>query len=255
MTRASQTCWNAPTIDVLLSSGGGTAWLATSRSWRYDLLGRETAFIRGTLSASGNNSGSDGPLDTVSTINSSAGSHQAYTLDALGNRIDYVTAAGSASLSTTCNTFNNQNEETSIGGYCGISYDNDGEKTCQCGCGTYAYDAWDDEVAACACSTGGGASCYVYQTAAYDAEARQISDDVTTVDYCSSGAYACTVNTIDNPAEYYDQRGQVVEDLANYCTTSVNRFTCSEAAVAAKDLQQLLGVPMAEAWVLNELLD
>jgi RHS repeat-associated protein len=194
----------------------------------YDLLGRETAFIRGTLSASGNNSGSDGPLDTVSTVNSAAASNQAYTLDAVGNRVEYTT--GGSCGTTTCSTFNDQNELTDFeyGGCacgCGTSYDNDGDTTCMCGCGTYAYDAWGDMVAYCNCSCGCGCSTNVYSSFRYDAEGRQISDDDTTVLYCTCGLYACTVNKTDDPAEYYDQQGQDIEDSASYCTSSVDCYT------------------------------
>jgi hypothetical protein len=59
----------------------------------YDPLGRQTAFLRGTLSSSGNNGSS---LDTVANaaINTAANSDETFSLDAVGNWSSSATGSG-----------------------------------------------------------------------------------------------------------------------------------------------------------------
>ncbi len=111
----------------------------------YDQLGRLTTFIRGTLSASGNNTYSSAPLDTISNanINTVANSKMTYTLDALGNWNSSATGAGTGTstaptLASTSRTNNSQNELTLVGS-ASQSSDSNGNNTT----GGNTYDAWD----------------------------------------------------------------------------------------------------------------
>ncbi len=104
----------------------------------YDNLSRITAFQRGTLSASANNSG---VLDTVSTLNSLATSSQSWSLDALGNA-NSVTTDGTQQN----RTFDSQNEATDVGAST-LGYDNNGNMTTDDQGHALVYDAWNRLVA------------------------------------------------------------------------------------------------------------
>ncbi|MEI8194631.1 MAG: RHS repeat-associated core domain-containing protein [Phycisphaerae bacterium] len=94
----------------------------------YDPLNRLTGFIRGELSASGNNGGS---LDKVLTANRS----QSWNLDALGNMNTITT-----DTSTETRTYNSQNEITSLGT---DAYDNNGNTIKDDQGHHLVYDAWN----------------------------------------------------------------------------------------------------------------
>jgi hypothetical protein len=103
-----------------------------------------------TLSASGNNTYSSAPLDTISNanINTAAGSDDTYTLDTLGNWSSSATGTGTSTaptLTSTSRTNNSQNELTNVGGT-GFGFDNDGNLLQNVGgeaTGTVQYDAWN----------------------------------------------------------------------------------------------------------------
>jgi RHS repeat-associated protein len=101
----------------------------------YDPLDRLTAFERGTLSASENNSG---VLDTVSSPTDS----QDFALDAVGNQTA-VTTNGT----TVDNTSNSKNQLTANGS-AGLTYDDDGNTLTDQSGQQYVFDAWNHIAAA-----------------------------------------------------------------------------------------------------------
>ena len=140
----------------------------------YDPLNRLTAFRRGTLTVSENNSNADGFVaDTVTTGNLNSivsGSTASWSFDALGNQ-----AAA-----------NSKNELT--GGT--LAYDNNGNMTKDASGNTFVYDAWNRLV------TGSQLSSKKYS---YDAMGRRIGFDLagsptTNEDYY----YSADVHEIDD---------------------------------------------------------
>jgi hypothetical protein len=98
-----------------------------------DALNRLTAFSRGTLVASGNNG------TTLDSISGTPKATNAWSLDALGN----PTAIGSANQ-----TFNPQDQITSITGKTTPTYDSNGNMTHDEAGHSYSYDAWNRMVSA-----------------------------------------------------------------------------------------------------------
>ena len=115
----------------------------------YDKLGRLGGFRRGTLSASGKNGSGSFPattgLDTVSTLNTLAGSQKAWNLDALGNWGD---TSGSGTVGVTTDgttdsrTHNQRNQVTAVN-MGAPTYNNNGDMTANEVARQLAYDAWD----------------------------------------------------------------------------------------------------------------
>jgi hypothetical protein len=140
----------------LLDSSDSELYHASSTSagdnnTAYDPLSRETAFVRGTLSSSGNNGSS---LDTVANaaINTAANSDETWTLDALGNWSSSATGSGTGTataptLTSTSRTNNSQNEVTADGS-ADPGYDDDGNTTTDQNGDLYTYDAWGHMVTA-----------------------------------------------------------------------------------------------------------
>jgi RHS repeat-associated protein len=205
----------------------------------YDPLGRETTFIQGTLSASGNNTSSDASLDTVTNanINTAAGSDQTFTLDALGNRTSSDTGAGTGTstaptLAATTATYNSQNETSETFNSCCYcffpTYDNDGNMTADGTGDTYTYDAWGDMMSGSDSSSCGCACTTTTAGFDYDANGRQIEQNDATSTNCSCGC-SCGVDTyaFRDADEYYSDQAQVVEDDGSYasCCCTYN-YSC-----------------------------
>jgi RHS repeat-associated protein len=179
----------------------------------YDPLNRLEAFIRGTLSSSGDNGSS---LDAVAnaSINTAANSDESWTLDALGNWISSGTAAGTGtvtapSLTSTARTNNSQNETTAIGAT-SLTYNHNGEMLTDAS-NNYFYDAWGDELS----STSGTSVSYPIEDYAYDALGRPISETTYTSSSCS------TTHNL-----YYSQAGQVTDDIHAVSMCTISSFCC-----------------------------
>jgi uncharacterized delta-60 repeat protein/RHS repeat-associated protein len=108
----------------------GTSGASTS----YDGLNRLTDFRRGTLS----DVNSDGAYDTVSTLNTLAGSSKNWSLDAVGNWNSTTTGTNSAVV----RTHDKQNEVTAVGGN-SLTFDNNGNTTTDESGHVLTYDAWN----------------------------------------------------------------------------------------------------------------
>ena len=145
----------------------------------YDGLGRQVAFARGTLSSSGYNGTQ---LDTIASPSAS----QSWSLDALGNWSG-VTTDGS----TTTQTFNAQNQLTSVTGGTAPTFDNNGNTTSDAGL-TYVYNAWNQLV-----TVKNGSTTVASYT--YDALGRRITE--------TDGS---TTNHL-----YYSPQWQVIEERQN----------------------------------------
>jgi len=104
----------------------------------YDNLNRLGNFIRGTLSASGNNGASGlGSLDTVATPSGLSSHAENWTLDALGNW-----SSQTIDTTATSRTHNSKNEVTVVGAN-NLTFDNNGNTTKDQAGSTYIYDAWN----------------------------------------------------------------------------------------------------------------
>ena len=145
----------------------------------YDGLGRQAAFARGTLSSSGHNGTQ---LDTIASPSAS----QSWSLDAVGNWSG-VTTDGS----TTTQTFNAQNQATTVSGGTAPTFDHNGNTTGDAGL-TYVYNAWNQLVAVKSGST-------TVASYTYDALGRRITE-----------TYGSTTNNL-----YYSPQWQVIEERQN----------------------------------------
>ena len=160
----------------------------------YDGLGRLTAFRRGVLSASSNNGGVLDTITTASTTNS-------WSLDALGN----PTTTGGATQ-----TFNAQDQITSITGKTSPVYDNNGNmKTDESG-NAYTFDAWNRMIEAQVGSTP--------EFYSYDADNRR------------PGLSICSGAVSDR---YYSTAWQDIEDDVVPCagTTTKSTYVWSESYI------------------------
>jgi len=125
-----------------LSSSFSELYHANGTNAGYDHLNRLTTMSRGTLS----DADSDGVYDTVSSLNTLAGSGKSWTLDAVGNWDSSSSAAGTNSASVTTRTHDKQNEVTAIGGN-SLTFDHSGNTTTDETGQTFKYDAWNRLVA------------------------------------------------------------------------------------------------------------
>ncbi len=116
----------------------------------------DSAEARGTLSASGINGNQ---LDTIASPSAS----QSWSLDSVGNWSG-VTTNGS----TTTQTFNAQNQATSVSGSTAPAFDHNGNTTSDAGL-TFVYNAWDQLVSVRSGST-------AVASYAYDALGRRITE-------------------------------------------------------------------------------
>jgi RHS repeat-associated protein len=154
----------------------------------YDPLDRLTAFERGTLSASENNSG---VLDTVSSPTDS----QDFALDAVGNQTA-VTTNGT----TVDNTSNSKNQLTANGS-AGLTYDDDGNTLTDQSGQQYVYDAWNEIVAA------------------------KNSSDATIASYTFAGNGDRLTETADGTTTgFYYNGPQVIEERQGSTVTKQNVF-------------------------------
>jgi uncharacterized delta-60 repeat protein/RHS repeat-associated protein len=136
----------------------GTSGASTS----YDGLNRLTDFRRGTLS----DANSDGVMDTVSSLNTLAGSSKNWSLDAVGNWNSSTTGTNSAVV----RTHDKQNEVTAVGAN-SLTFDNNGNtKTDETG-KQLVYDAWNRLKLV---KNSGGST---IQTYSYDAASRRASEN------------------------------------------------------------------------------
>ncbi len=123
---------------------------------------------RGTLSASGNNG--SGVLDTVSTLNSIAGSSESWSLDAVGNW-NSSTKDGT----TTSRTHDSQNELTGVGSN-SLTFDANGNTTVDDQGHHLKYDAWNRLV-----SVKDSGNTTTLDAYSYDAQGRRITENPGTL--------------------------------------------------------------------------
>lgn len=132
----------------------------------YDSLNRLTDFRRGTLS----DSNSDGAFDTVSTLNTLAGSQKNWNLDAVGNWNSETTDGTAVNR-----THDLQNELTAVGST-NLTYDNAGSLTVDQDGHGLVYDAWNRLVTVKSTPSGSAIQEYTY-----DAAGHRISQDSGTL--------------------------------------------------------------------------
>jgi len=172
----------------------------------YDKLNRLGNFIRGALSASGNNG--SGNLDTVSTTSNLTKHSESWTLDTLGNWSS-ETIDGTA----TSRTHDSKDQLTAVGS-ASLTFDANGNTTTDSNGQTYTYDGWNRLI----CVARGTA---VRMTYSYDALGRRLTEN---------GHNPLT--SIDNHL-YYSTDWQVLEERGGSSTTAHLQYVWTKDYVDA----------------------
>jgi len=173
----------------------------------YDTLDRLKNFIRGTLSASGNNG--SGSLDTVATASTLSNHSENWTLDTLGNW-----SSQTIDGTSTGRSHDSKNQLTAVGS-ASLTFDANGNTTTDVNGQTYTYDAWN-RMAVAKNSSG-----TVLASFSYDVIGRRVSR--------SAGS--------NTRHFFYSIAWQMLEERINTATSAVRQYVWSIAYIDAMVLR------------------